>query len=59
MFGAFMGCGVDLACPLCLGLDFMQRDKDHLEAYYWDPMPEEEEIARDRRFERRLNELGY
>lgn len=58
-FDAFMGCGVDLACPLCLGLSFMQRDKELLEAYYWDPMPEEEETARSHRFERRLNELGY
>ena len=58
-FGAFMGCGVDLACPLCLGLSFMERDKKLLETYYWDPMPEEERVARSRRFKRRLNELGY
>ncbi len=58
-FGAFMGCGVDLACPLCLGLSFMKRDKELLETYYWDPMPEEERVARSRRFKRRLNELGY
>ena len=58
-FDAFMGCGVNLACPLCLGLDFMQEDKDLLQAYYWTEMPGEEEIARSRRFERRLEELGY
>ena len=58
-FDAFMGCGVLLACPLCLGLDFMQRDKALLETYYWDPMPEEEAEARSRRFESRLKELGY
>lgn len=54
-----MGCGVDLACPLCLGLEFMRRDKELLEAYYWDGLPEEEEVARDLRFEERLGELGY
>lgn len=37
----------------------MQADKDLLQTYYWDPMPEEEEIARSRRFESRLKELGY
>ncbi len=58
-FGAFMGCGVDLACPLCLGLDFMREDKDLLQAYYWDEMPDEEKLARICRFERRLDELGY
>ena len=54
-----MGCGVDLACPLCLGLDFMQKDKFLLKTYYYDPMPEEEESARSRQLEQRLSELGY
>ena len=54
-----MGCGVQLACPLCLGLDFMQQDKTLLETYYWEEMPEEERTARDRRFEERYRELGY
>ena len=58
-FDAFMGCGVDLACPLCLGLDFMRRDKELLRAYYWDGLPEEEEKARSLRFRKRLEELGY
>lgn len=58
-FDAFMGCGVQLACPLCLGLDFMQQDKTLLETYYWEEMPEEERTARDRRFEERYRELGY
>ena len=58
-FDAFMGCGVDLACPLCLGLDFMRRDKELLQEYYWDGLPEEEEEARRVRFEERLGELGY
>ena len=58
-FDAFMGCGVDLACPLCLGLDFMRRDKELLQEYYWDGLPEEEKRARNLRFEERLGELGY
>ena len=58
-FDAFMGCGVNLACPLCLGLDFMREDKRLLQAYYWDELPKEEEEARDLRFEQRYQELGY
>ena len=58
-FDAFMGCGVDLACPLCLGLDFSQNDKVLLKTYYYDPMPKEEESARSRQLEQRLSELGY
>ena len=58
-YGAFMGCGVDLACPLCLGLNFMREDKSLLEDYYWEGLPEEEECARRDRFESRLKELGY
>ncbi|KAM0794015.1 hypothetical protein BDR22DRAFT_49337 [Usnea florida] len=58
-YGAFMGCGVDLACPLCLGLDFMQEDKSLLQHYYWEGLPEEEERARSHRFKSRLKELGY
>ena len=55
-----MGCGVNLACPLCLGLDFMQEDKSLLEHYYWEGLPEEEEErARTHKFESRLKELGY
>ena len=58
-YGAFMGCGVGLACPLCLGLEFMREDKRLLKKYYYDELPEEEERARSDRFESRLKELGY
>ena len=58
-YGAFMGCGVDLACPLCLGLKFMWEDKSLLEEFYWEGLPEEEERARRDRFDSRLKELGY
>ena len=58
-YGAFMGCGVDLACPLCLGLDFMEEDKGLLERYYWEGLPKEEKRARRYKFESRLMELGY
>jgi hypothetical protein len=33
-FDAFMGCGVNLACPLCLGYHFCQKDKAVLQEYY-------------------------
>ena len=56
-----MGCGVNLACRLCLGLNFMWKDKRLLGSYYHEglPLPEEEELARGDRFESRLKELGY
>ncbi|KAI4283571.1 MAG: hypothetical protein L6R38_002055 [Xanthoria sp. 2 TBL-2021] len=58
-FDAFMGCGVDLACPLCMGLDFMQEDKAFLQKYYRDGTPAKEEEARKARVSARLAELGY
>ncbi|KAI4249447.1 MAG: hypothetical protein L6R42_008985 [Xanthoria sp. 1 TBL-2021] len=58
-FDAFMGCGVDLACPLCMGLDFMQEDKAFLQKYYRDEPPAKEEEARKARVSARLAELGY
>lgn len=58
-FDAFMGCGVDLACPLCMGLDFMQEDKAFLQKYYRDGPPAKEEEARKAQISARLAELGY
>ena len=37
----------------------MPEDKSLLEDYYWEGLPEEEELARRDRFESRLKELGY
>ena len=58
-FVAFMGRGVDLACPLCFGLDFMRKDKEFLEAHRSKGLPEQERLARSRRIECRLKELEY
>lgn len=58
-FDAFMGCGVSLACPLCMGMDFMHEDKRWLQDYYWDEPIEEEVLAREMRIKDRLAELGY
>lgn len=46
-FDAFMGCGVLLACPLCMGIEFMQEDKEFCEKYYWEKAPLEEKAARE------------
>ena len=58
-FDAFMGCGVELACPLCMGLDFMLDDKAFLREYYWEEASKAEEEIRQKKIERRLSELGY
>ncbi|KAI4288292.1 MAG: hypothetical protein L6R35_002441 [Caloplaca aegaea] len=58
-FDAFMGCGVKLACPLCMGLEFMYKDKEFLEEYYWDEPPPDEKAARDARLRARWGEWGY
>ncbi|KAL9016620.1 MAG: hypothetical protein Q9185_006032 [Variospora sp. 1 TL-2023] len=58
-FDAFMGCGVTLACPLCMGLEFMFEDKAFLEQYYWDEPSPDEKAARDARLRARWAELGY
>ena len=58
-FDISMGCGVLLACPLCLGMGFMLEDKELLEKYHWDSIPREEWEAREERFNVRYQELGY
>ena len=58
-FDAFMGCGIGLACPSCLGLDFMKEDSELLRAYHWEEMPKEVEEAREKKMERRLERYGY
>ncbi|KAL6309185.1 hypothetical protein BKA93DRAFT_424443 [Sparassis latifolia] len=58
-FDAFMGCGVALACPLCMGLDFCWEDKTFWQTYYRKKPPKEEKISHDRRVNRRRAELGY
>ncbi|KAI4174139.1 MAG: hypothetical protein LQ343_002474 [Gyalolechia ehrenbergii] len=58
-FDAFMGCGDALACPLCMGLDFMDEDNKFLQKYYWDKPPRAEAAARNARLVARWAELGY
>ncbi|KUJ19687.1 uncharacterized protein LY89DRAFT_772164 [Mollisia scopiformis] len=59
-FDAFMGCGVDLACPLCMGLDFCLEHKEFLRRYYnEDQAPDEEQEAVDAWIQQRLDEFGY
>ncbi|KAI0842500.1 hypothetical protein F5Y06DRAFT_128757 [Hypoxylon sp. FL0890] len=58
-FDAFMSCGVDLACPLCIGMDFCQDHKQYLEGYLWSEPPEGEEEEMLKLVEDRLAELGY
>ncbi|KAL8944453.1 MAG: hypothetical protein Q9211_000595 [Gyalolechia sp. 1 TL-2023] len=58
-YHAEMGCGELLACPLCMGLDFMGEDKEFLQEYYWDEPPSDEKAARDARLRARWDELGY
>ncbi|KAI1778007.1 hypothetical protein F4818DRAFT_332151 [Hypoxylon cercidicola] len=58
-FGSFMGCGVDLACPLCMGIDFSAEHKAFLQEHYWDEAPEDEAEDMFTLIEERLEELGY
>lgn len=58
-FDVFMGYGVSLACPLCLGCDIALEHKSFLEAYYDERVPEEEEEQVDGWLDGRLQALGY
>jgi ferredoxin-like protein FixX len=55
----FMGCGVDLACPQCLGWEFAREDKIYHEKYYLNKPPPEIFQERERRLRERCEELGY
>ena len=54
-----MGCGVGLACPLCIGIDFSLEHRAFLETYYWDDPPEEKLESIDNWLQQRMEELGY
>jgi hypothetical protein len=58
-FGEFVGCGVSLVCPLCIGTEFSLRHKAFLKAYYWDEPPAEVEKSMNDEIRQRLKELGY
>ncbi|KAI1407235.1 hypothetical protein F5Y13DRAFT_133563 [Hypoxylon sp. FL1857] len=58
-FDVFMGCDVDLACPVCLGVDFSRDHKGFLEGWYYEDAPEGEAEGMLELLEERLEELGY
>ncbi|KAI1394212.1 uncharacterized protein F4822DRAFT_387472 [Hypoxylon trugodes] len=61
-FNSFMGCGVDLACPLCMGTELSEEHKNYLKSYYYHGSgvdgSEGEEEMRDQ-LEEQLEKLGY
>jgi hypothetical protein len=57
--GLRMGCGVDLACPQCLGWEFALIDRAWHKRHYWDPASDDEQRQRDARVAERCAELGY
>lgn len=58
-FDADMGCGVSLACPLCMGIEFMEDHKRYLEAYYYVGPPADLKAEWDEELRDRKAELGY
>ncbi|KAL9026885.1 MAG: hypothetical protein Q9180_007412 [Flavoplaca navasiana] len=55
----WIGHGVDVACPLCMGLDCIQKDKAFLTMYYDENPPAEEKEAREDRVAKQMGRLGY
>ncbi|KAI1205520.1 uncharacterized protein F4807DRAFT_442890 [Annulohypoxylon truncatum] len=58
-FDVFMGCGVELACPLCMGTEFSLDHKYFLDTYYLVTPPESEAEEWKDNMHDRLEELGY
>ena len=58
-FGVHMGCLVDLACPLCQGLNFSMDDRAYHNEDHWVDPSEDVRKERQDRIEGRLAELGY
>jgi hypothetical protein len=54
-----MGCGVQLACPLYIGIDYSREHKEFLERYNWESAPEDEQNSMDDWLRERMDELGY
>ncbi|KAK3360899.1 hypothetical protein B0T24DRAFT_643728 [Lasiosphaeria ovina] len=62
-FRVFMGCGVDLVCPLCMGQELAEDHKDFLQVRY-DDMDDADESdpeaeAMEERIRERANQLDY
>ncbi|KAI4868007.1 hypothetical protein F4820DRAFT_171683 [Hypoxylon rubiginosum] len=58
-FGRMLGCGVDIACPLCMGIEFSEDHERFLGAYFNRQAPEDEAKDMLKLLEGRLEELGY
>lgn len=58
-FDAVIGDGVELACPLCMGLEFSWDMKGFLKRYYVTEPPKEESDRMKDKMKNRLKELGY
>ncbi|KAI4865417.1 hypothetical protein F4820DRAFT_458211 [Hypoxylon rubiginosum] len=58
-FGAFTDCSVELACPLCMGLDISAKHQDFLEECDNYEESKDEANGMQRFLEERLTELGY
>ncbi|XXH00837.1 hypothetical protein Hte_007188 [Hypoxylon texense] len=58
-FSVFMSCGVDLACPLCMGVPFSQNHMGYLQnCLHGHPDDGDTEVMREL-LEGRLEKLGY
>ena len=59
-FGVFSSCGVELACPVCLGIYLSLDHKWYLESYFFGNGPSHlGERAMEQKIIDRLTELGY
>ncbi|KAI4187957.1 MAG: hypothetical protein L6R41_002461 [Letrouitia leprolyta] len=58
-FEAFMSCGVDLTCPLCMGLELMEDHQRFLQEHYWEGPPLDLKAEWDEELEERKAELGF
>ena len=53
------GCGVNLVCPLCVGIGQAAERKGFLQRYYWHEAPDDEQEDVDRTVNECLGDLGY
>ena len=57
--GPCFPCGVQVPCPLCIGVDISEEHEEFFAKYKDGSAPEEEEIALADRLQQRMNQLGY
>jgi hypothetical protein len=57
--GPCLPCGVQVPCPLCIGVDISDEHEAFFAKYKDDSAPEEEETALADRLRQRMNQLGY